>query len=365
MTFLWPGLLLLLLAVPLLIAVYIWSLRRRRPSRRPLLEPVAGPCRPTRLCPLAPAPPVRAVRRGDRRARPRGRPAGRDRCACRPTRRRSCSSWTCRAACARATSSPPGWWRPRRRRPRSSSTRARAPRSGSSRSAGSPQIVQAPTNDKAALIDVAAEPDDRPPDGGRRRHPRGHRRHRRSGPLDPAKHRPRPAWHRAAPGHPRRIRAGHHRGPDRRRHQLRSGAGGRRGPGGDTRAARLHHRVRDARGRSARPDLCVAVPRPRAGRRVRWRRRRRRRRVPARHRRCRPPAGGRADRRDLLPGRERGPARGRLRRPPDEPGPEARRRRARGRFRRRRTAVRRRRLAPGEGLAPACPDGQPTVSRQV
>ncbi|HEX6867801.1 MAG TPA: VWA domain-containing protein [Candidatus Limnocylindrales bacterium] len=32
MTFLWPGLLLLLLAVPLLIAVYVWALRRRRVS---------------------------------------------------------------------------------------------------------------------------------------------------------------------------------------------------------------------------------------------------------------------------------------------------------------------------------------------
>ena len=32
MTFLWPGLLLLLAAVPLLVGVYVWSLRRRRPT---------------------------------------------------------------------------------------------------------------------------------------------------------------------------------------------------------------------------------------------------------------------------------------------------------------------------------------------
>jgi Ca-activated chloride channel family protein len=32
MTFLWPGLLLLLVVVPLLVAVYLWSLRRRRPA---------------------------------------------------------------------------------------------------------------------------------------------------------------------------------------------------------------------------------------------------------------------------------------------------------------------------------------------
>ena len=32
MTFLWPGLLLLLAAVPLLVGVYLWSLRRRRPT---------------------------------------------------------------------------------------------------------------------------------------------------------------------------------------------------------------------------------------------------------------------------------------------------------------------------------------------
>ena len=32
MTFLWPGLLLLLLSIPLLVAIYVWSLRRRRPT---------------------------------------------------------------------------------------------------------------------------------------------------------------------------------------------------------------------------------------------------------------------------------------------------------------------------------------------
>ena len=43
MTFLWIGLLALILLVPILVAVYLWSQRRRQPGRRAVLEPVVDP----------------------------------------------------------------------------------------------------------------------------------------------------------------------------------------------------------------------------------------------------------------------------------------------------------------------------------
>ena len=68
---------------------------------------------------------------------------------------------------------------------------------------GFAQIVQTPTNDTAALIRRAPEPDDRPPDGAGQRHPGRHRRHRRGGSGDPAEHRRGPPGRRAAAGHAR------------------------------------------------------------------------------------------------------------------------------------------------------------------
>ena len=77
MNFMWSGLLALLVALPVLIGIYIWSLRRRRPSgvRYSSLSLI----RDADAGVGAPAPPsaVRPLRRRARRPRPRPGPAGR------------------------------------------------------------------------------------------------------------------------------------------------------------------------------------------------------------------------------------------------------------------------------------------------
>ena len=207
MTFIWPGLLLLLALVPITVGVYVWALRRRRTSgvRYSSLSLVHA-ARPGLGAPATP-PAVRAVRGGPRGAGLRGRPAGRD-------RRRPDQPDDDRPGHGRVGQHVLG-----RHRSRTDSSPPRiaaaafiehqgpSTQIGIVAFSGFAQIVQTPTNDKAALDQRAPEPDDRAPDGVGQRHPGRHRRDRGGGPGDPAEHRGGPTRRRAAAGHARRIRA--------------------------------------------------------------------------------------------------------------------------------------------------------------
>ena len=74
-------------------------------------------------------------------------------------------------------------------------------------------------------------------------------------------HGQRATGHRAAAGRGRRLRARRHRPADRRGDERGHRAGGRGGTGADSRVARLHDRVRDRAGRHLRPVMRAAVRR--------------------------------------------------------------------------------------------------------
>ena len=179
MTFLWPGLLGSWSSLPLLVAVYVWSLRRRRPAavrysslslvRDALPALVADP----------PPPAVRAVPRRARAASPSrsARPVG-DRERARRARRRSSWRSTSRAACARPTSRPTGSSRPRPPPRSSSSAQGATTQIGIVAFSGFAELVQAPTNDQELLLDAIQQPDHRAADGHRQR--RSSRRSTRS-----------------------------------------------------------------------------------------------------------------------------------------------------------------------------------------
>ena len=177
------GLLLaLLLLVPVLVLAHLALDAAPAPGRRPLLQPVA---RPRGRAPRGrdPAPPaVRAVRGRGRAAwswRSRGRrrsvavPAGqttvilaidvsRSMCATDIEPNRLLAA----EAAAAEVHREPG-----------STTQI-----GIVAFAGFAEIVQAPTTDQEVLLDVIPSAGDRTADGGRQRHPRVDRRHRRGRP---------------------------------------------------------------------------------------------------------------------------------------------------------------------------------------
>ena len=134
MTFLWPEMLWLLLAAPLLVAFYFWLLQRRkknaiRYASLSLVKVALGPAHRLRRH----IPPRSFCSRSSRRssrspARPRSS-------RCRRSSRRSCWRWTSPSAWAPRTSIPTGLRRRNWPRNRLSRTIRPRPASGSSRSA--------------------------------------------------------------------------------------------------------------------------------------------------------------------------------------------------------------------------------------
>ena len=359
MTFQWIGLLVLLAIVPLLVALYAWSLRRRRPSAARysslalIRDAAPGSSRLRRHLPFALVAAAMAalVIALGRPAVVVGVPTNQttiilsmdvsgSMCSTdiEPTRLEAAE-----AAADRLRHEPEG------------ATTADRDRRVQRLRGGRPAADDRPEGTRRC----DPEPDDRPADRDRQRDPRRDRRDRR-GRSDhrPQRHR-RPPGSRAAAGRGRRLRAGHHRPAHRRREQRRPGSGRRRPAGGRPRPPGLHDRVRlgRRRRRSTRPaassssatsraagsaaagSAVAAAAGSGAGSTSR-----------------RSASGRRPHRRRLLPGRERRRARAGLRRPADEPDHEARGRRDQRRVRRARRRCSRRSRCSSGGPGGRCPE---------
>ena len=354
MSFLWPGLLLLLLLVPALVAVYVLSLRRRRPSgvRYSSLSlvrealPRSSFLRrhlPFALFALAVAGLAVAL----------ARPVV---IAAVPTNQTTIMLTIDVSGSMCSTDIPPS---------RLQAAEAAAIKFIESQGSGTQigivafagfaEIVQMPTNDHQVLHRRVAQPGDRAPNRGRQRDPGRHRRDRRDRPerrqeldrrLRPACRRSRcpraPTPRRSSSSSPTAPVMPASRRPTPPSRRPTAGSGSTRSVSAPPTAA--------ARTRAV-PRSSSAASRP--GRRWRRVRRRRWRRLPAWDRRGHAQAGRVRQRRRVLPGGERRAAPGGLRRPADEPDHEARGVRDRRRVRRVR-GVRRGPVAPArEGLAPA------------
>ena len=177
MDLLWPLALLFLAVLPIVVLGYVLALRRRRRSG----------VRYSSLSLVRDAQPERPGCAAICRSRPSWSPwppsswrsPGRSRSwTCRRAGPRSSWRWTSRAAWARRTS-PRALLAAEQAAGRSCSGRARGPRSGSSRSAGSPRWSRPrPTIRRSCCGDP--QPHHRAPDGGRQRAPDGPRHDRRS-----------------------------------------------------------------------------------------------------------------------------------------------------------------------------------------
>ena len=297
--------------------LYVLAQRRRRPVGRPLLEPDPHPRRAAAVVVPAPPPAVRAVRRSPSPAWPSPSPGRSSSPAC-PTNQTTIILTIDVSGSMCSTDIPPS---------RLQAAEAAATQFIESQGSGTQigivaftgfaEIVQAPTTDQQLLFDALQQPHDRPPDGGRQRDPRRDRRDRGDRPerrqeLDRGLARP-----AAGAGAQGRLRA---------RTSSSCSPTARATPASlptDAAQQAADRGIRvytigfgTANGGGTRPGLRPVPRRPRAARR-RWRRLRRRR-----LRRRRRPGGFRrgidedtlkqvadADRRRVLPGRERRAAR--------------------------------------------------------